>query len=311
MRFTLPAALFALSAAPALAAPPQIVTDLPVTGALAQEVLGELGEVRVLMDAGADPHHYQLRPSDARALQSAGLLIWLGPEMTPWLERAAGNLNSESSLPLLHVVGTDLRSYGAEAEGHNHDHGHDHDDDKAHDHDHDGTDPHAWLSPANAQKWLTAIAESLAAQDPENAAIYAANAQTAVDRITALDTQIAAQLAPVKDKPFVVFHDAYGYFTEYYGLPPAIAISLGDASSPSAARLAEIRGEISESGAVCAFPEYGHDPALIATATEGSTLRLGSPLDPEGRGLSAGATLYDDLLRGIGDTLTDCLSKDG
>ena len=126
-----------------------------------------------------------------------------------------------------------------------------------------------------------------------------------------LDTQITALLEPVKDRPFVVFHDAYGYFTAHYGLQPAIAVSLGDASAPSAARLREIAAQIADSEATCAFPEFGHKQSLVQNAIEGSEARIGDELDPEGRGLESGAGLYDELLINMGNTLAGCLSAEG
>lgn len=332
MRLALPAALFMSTALPALAAPPVIVVDTPVTGSLVAEVLGDLGKAHVLISAGADPHHYQMRPSDARALQSAGLLVWTGAQLTPWMERAAENLSEGKRLELLTIAGTHLRSYADShdhqhdadedhdhAGDHDHDHAHDHDHEhehehehaegEGHDHPHSGTDPHAWLDPANAELWLSAIAEAVAAQDPDNAASYRANAKAAADRVAALDAKIAATLQQVAQQRFVVFHDAYGYFTDHYGLLPAIAVSLGDASAPSAARLAAIRNQITESGAVCAFPEFGHDPSLIDSVVEGGTIRIGDELDPAGRGFEAGSGLYEALLLGMADTIAGCLSE--
>lgn len=333
MRLTISTAMLSLLAMPALAEPPQIVTDIPVTGSLVQQVLGDLGEVRVLINEGSDPHHFQLRPSDAKALQSADLLVWIGPELTPWLERATGNLGEGEAISLLHAPGTHLREFGAGHDDHEHahDHGHEHagehehehageheheehaedHSEEAHGHDHDGTDPHAWLDPANAQLWLTVIAENLASRDPGNAETYASNAEAAIRKIDELEQQIATRLEPARDSDFVVFHDAYGYFTTHFGLRPAIAVSLGDASSPSAARLSEISAKVTESGAECAFPEYGHDPALIGSATEGSDIRVGAELDPAGRGLEAGAELYGNLLENMGEALADCLTAKG
>lgn len=362
MRLTTSTAILTLFAAPAFAEPPQVVTDIPTTGSLVQQVMGDLGEVRVLIGEGADPHHFQLRPSDARGLQSADLLVWIGPELTPWLERTVENFGDGEAIALLNVPGTHVQEFGAEhgdhghahehgeehADGHDHgqgnhaedehaedEHGHDHEgDDHGHDHDHageehgeheaheghdehegheghdhDGIDPHAWLDPANAQLWLSSIAEALAARDPENAETYAANAEAAIREIEALEQEITARLEPVQAQSFVVFHDAYGYFTNHFGLQPGIPVSLGDASSPSAAHLKEASGRIAESGAECAFPEYGHDPALIDSATEGSNVRIGGELDPAGRGLEVGTALYGNLLQNMGNTIADCLTE--
>lgn len=300
MRMTL-ATLALMAAAPALAEPPQVVADTAVTASLVQQVLGEGGQVQVLLPQGASAHHHQLRPSDARGLQDAGLLVWIGPDLTPWLDRSAASLgDTVAQLRLLDVPGTHLRGY---AEDHDHDHGH------GHDHDHGMTDPHAWLDPDNARLWLAAIAEMLGKADPGNADRYARNAAAAAQDIADMDSALQAQLAPYKGDSFVVFHDAYGYFTEHYGLEPAIAVSLGDASTPSAARLATIRDKIAAMDATCAFPEYASDPKLMQTAVEGTDARLGDGLSPEGGAAAAGPRLYADLLTGMASTIAACLSS--
>ncbi|WP_374636905.1 zinc ABC transporter substrate-binding protein [Paracoccus sp. (in: a-proteobacteria)] len=318
-------------ALPAHAEAPRVVTDLPAVAALVQQVMGDLGQPETLLGAGSDAHDYQLRPSQARSLQQADMLIWIGPEMTPWLERAATGLGGTmTSLALLDLPGTHLQDFGADAaHDHAHEHGHeggdedDHaegkaghgdghgDGDEASDgHDHSGLDPHAWLDPGNARLWLDAIAAALAQRDPEHATTYAANATKARDDLAALDGELAAQLAPLAQKPFVVFHDAYGYFTSHFGLTPAIAVSLGDASTPSAARLAAIRDRVRNDGVVCAFPEANHDAGLITAVIEGTGLRQGAALDPEGSQLPPGPDHYTATLRAMANTLSDCLGQD-
>ncbi|MDS9466052.1 zinc ABC transporter substrate-binding protein [Paracoccus sp. MBLB3053] len=316
------AVILGSGALPALADPPRVVSDIPVVGAMVQEVMGDLGEPTVLLETGGDAHHYQLRPSQARSLQDAELLVWVGPELTPWLARPAESLSQGRSLGLLALPETHRRDYGsAEAhEGHDHeDHGHDHDhaghDHDAHDHgegdghDHSGVDPHAWLDPENGRLWLGAIAASLSELDPENASTYSANAKAAAEEIAAQDQTLRATLETVKGKSFVVFHDAYGYFTEHYGLMPAIPVSLGDAAAPSAARLREIQQQVQHENATCAFPEANHDPKLLTAVLEGSDVRQGNALDPEGSLATSGKGLYSAILSNLGSALADCLSR--
>lgn len=318
MRLLISSALLTVLAVPGHAAPPEVVTDTAIAGALVGQVMGDLGQPRVLLPKGAGVHHYQMRPSDAQALQSAQLLVWFGPELTPWLERASDARGEDAKdLELLHVKGVTLRSY-AEDDDHEHEHEHEHEDhaeggqenhEDHDDHDHGGADPHAWLDIANAAPWLDAIARELSELDPENAATYADNAKSAAGNYAALDAEIAQKLSPLADSSFVVFHDAYGYFSDHYGLRPAIAVSLGDATSPSAERMNEVRAKIAESGASCAFPEYGHDPRLVQTAIDGTDTAIGGELDPAGTGLAQGPSLYADTLRGLAETLGDCLNK--
>lgn len=323
MRRLLPIAL-GLMPLPVLAETPRVVTDIPPVHALVAMVMGDLGQPELLLDRGANAHSFALRPSQAAGLQDAGLVVWIGPEMTPWLDRALDGIGGKGHrLGLLAAEGTHRQDFGAKgghghdhkAEKAGHDHGHDHKAEKAghdhdhadHDHKHEGLDPHAWLDPANAQVWLGLIAAELAEHDPANAATYAANAEAAKDRIAALDAQVAATLAPVQGKPFVVFHDAYGYFSAHYGLTVAGSIALGDAAAPGAGRLQALRDELTEGGIVCAFPEAAHDPKLVETLVEGTAVRIGPVLDPSGSALEPGPGLYEALLTGLADGISTCL----
>ena len=291
---------FALLATPTLAEVPAIVADTPVTASLVQQVLGDLGQPVLLLDKGADPHDFQLRPSQARALQDADLLIWVGPELTPWLDRAATQIAPQKQLSLLPASPV-KRSYDAAA-------AHDHDDHSAEDHDHAGLDPHAWLDPQNGAAWLDAIAARLAEADPDHAATYRANAEAAQTTLADRDAALTQLLAPAKGKPFVTFHDAYGYFTDHYGLTPAIAVTLGDATAPSAARIREVQDQITATGAVCAFPEATQPTRLIEDLTAGTNLRIGEALSPEGAELDIGAGLYGALLDQMGQRIAACLT---
>ena len=336
MRRLLPFAL-GLMPLPVLAETPRVVTDIPPVHALVAMVMGDLGQPELLLDRGANAHSFQLRPSQAAGLQGADLVVWVGPEMTPWLDRALDGIGGKAHrLALLAAEGTHRQDFGAtgrhdhdhKAVGAGHDHAHDHKAEKAghghghghkghdhkaghdhegHDHKHEGLDPHAWLDPANAQVWLDLIAAELAEHDPANAATYAANAEAAKARIAALDVQVAATLAPVQGKPFVVFHDAYGYFTAHYGLTVAGSIALGDAAAPGAGRLQDLRADLVEGAIVCAFPEVAHDPKLVETLVEGTAVRIGPVLDPAGSSLEPGPGLYEALLTGLADGISTCL----
>lgn len=302
----------------ALAEVPKVVTDLPAVQSLALQVMGDLGPVDVLLEQGANAHSYQLKPSQARALERADLVLWVGAEMTPWLDRAITSVAPDAhALSLLHAEGTHLQNFAAA-----HDHGADEHATDAHDHAaegadaqadedghvHEGVDPHAWLDPANAELWLGLIADEFSRLDPEHAATYAANAAAAKAKIEALDATLTAELAPVKDRPFVVFHAAYGYFADHYGLKVAGAIALGDATDAGAAHLSELRADLVADGVVCAFPEAQHDTRPAERLIEGTGVRLGGALDPSGSTLSYGADLYERLMQGLAGTISGCLA---
>jgi zinc transport system substrate-binding protein len=302
---------------------PQVVTDIVPVQALAAAVMEGLGAPQVLLDGGASPHSFQMRPSQAAAVADADLVIWVGPELTPWLDKAVdARAEGAAVLGLLAAPGTVLRQFPAgDAEAaagdpiaHDHDHEHEHEHEHAdaaqdQEHHHSGADPHAWLDPANARAWVAAIAAELARLDPDNAARYAENAAKAVQAIDAADASARAALDPVRDRPFFAFHDAYGYFARAYGLTIAGTIAAGDAASPGAKHLAELQAQMQGAGPLCIFPEVQHDPKLVAQMAEAAGARLGGALDPEGAGVDPGPGAWAAILTGMADTIAACLKQ--
>jgi zinc transport system substrate-binding protein len=303
----------------AFAEVPKVVTDIQPVQSLAAAVMEGLGSPEVLLDRGASPHSFQMRPSQAAAVAGADLVIWIGPELTPWMDAAVdGRPQGAALLGLLAAEGTHRRHF-AEAEDEHEEAGHDHVEEHAddhpeehaedeHDHPHSGTDPHAWLDPENGKLWLGLIAAELSRLDPENAATYAANADKAAAAIDAADARAKALLDPVKALPFVAFHDAYGYFAEHYGLDVEGTVALGDAASPGARHLTELRATMQAGQTLCIFPEIQHDPALVDQMAEATGARVGGALDPEGSTLEPGPGLYPALITGLAGTLAACLA---
>lgn len=291
-------------ATPLWAEPPKVAVDIAPVHALVSQVLSGVGTADLVVSPTASPRSYALRPSQAQALSQSDLVVWIGPELTPWLIKPLSTLASDAViLELLAADETIILVY-REAdevdEDGDHDHGHDHD------HDHSGgADPHAWLDPENARIWLGLIAETLAEIDPQNATLYRDNADKAQGGIDALSAELSATLEPVKNRPFVTFHDAYHYFEDRFGLNFAGAVSLSDASDPSPAQLSHPRDTLVEKQVRCAFREPQFDDRLLRAASEGGALQI-EVLDPLGSGLEPGPGLYARLLRDMAQSLASC-----
>lgn len=328
------------SASAALAAP-EVVASIKPVHSLVAAIMQGVGEPKLIVEGVASPHTFTMKPSNARAVESADMVFWMGPGMEAFLEKPLealattatvvelGEADGLTKLPFREGGAFEAHEHGheghdhAESEGHEHahevanenghDHDHGHDDhaekpEDAHDHDHGAFDTHLWLDPENAKAMAVAIEKALAAADPENAQAYAANLETFNRKIDALNKEIIDTIAPVKDKPFVVFHDAYQYFEAHYGIRVAGSITVSPEVMPGAERVKEIHQKVQDLGATCVFAEPQFEPKLVQVVTEGSNAHSGT-LDPEGAALKEGPDLYFQLMRSIASNLKDCLSK--
>ena len=336
----------ALMGGTAFADVPQVAVDIAPVHSLVARVMDGVGTPDLIVQPGGSPHEYSLRPSEATALQNADLVFWIGADLTPWLSDTIETLAPDAAVTaLLEADGTIELEFreGALFEAHDHDEhgdeedhgdeddhadkahgdhkeeGHDdhadeeagHDDhgdeEAGHDgHDHGAHDPHAWLSPKNAMTWLNVIAGQLSAADPDNAGAYFANAAAGRAEMEVLIGEVNATLDPVRDGQFVVFHDAYQYFETDFDFPASGAISIGDASDPSPARIAEIQGRIAEEGIDCVLAEPQFNAGLVTTVLDGTDAKTGI-LDPLGSDLEPGPALYPQLIRNLSTALAGCM----
>ncbi len=328
-----------LAAFPLVAAAdvPRVAVDIPPVYSLVAKVMGERGDPELFIQPGASPHGYALRPSEAQTLDDADLVVWVSDALTPWLSGPIDNLAGDAHhLELMDVPGITTLEYregatfalndGAEHDhehhGHDHEHEHEHEhehhhhedshDESGHDHDHHGHDhshtgmnPHAWLDPDNARRWLDAIAEQLSEIDPDNAAYYRDNAARGKEELASLEGHIQGRLANSADTRFIVFHDAYQYFEEAFNVHAAGAISIGDASSPSPARVEELQTLVNDENIQCVFSEPQFNPQMVNNVFGDTSAYIGV-MDPLGVGLTLDAGLYDALLEQLADEIARC-----
>ncbi len=283
---------------------PQVTTDIPVTHSLVTRVMAGIGTPDLIVNRGASPHDYSLRPSNAASLEAADLVFWISSELTPWLEGALKTLAADAKvIELMDAKGSTVLPFreGSTFETHSHRHKHDEDE-----HATVNVDPHGWLDPYNGKTWLDVIATELSKIDPENTDIYFDNVSQGKTDIDAVISEIDATLAPFRGTNFIVYHDAYQYFERRFDVLAAGSISMGDVSDPSPARIAEIHQTVEELDMTCVFSEPQFNPELVATVVDGTKARA-RVIDPLGTRLALGADLYLNLLRNIAQTMASCL----
>ena len=300
-------AVAALLGSSAIADVPNVSVDIAPLHSLVASVMNGVGVPNLIIPSGSSPHDHQLRPSEAKAMQDANIVFWMGEELTPWMENAVKTLSSNASITtLLENDKTSLLEFreGALFEAHDHD-DEEHDDEELDEHGHGSHDPHAWLSPNNAKAWLDVIAAQLSSYDPENAGVYFTNAAATKSEIEMIIAEINLTLDPIRGGKFIVFHDAYQYFENDFDFRASGAISIGDASDPSPARIAKIQKRIRDEEINCVLAEPQFKANIVKTVMEGSQANT-NVIDPLGVGLKPGVLLYNKLIENMAQSLADC-----
>jgi zinc transport system substrate-binding protein len=302
-----------------------VVTIAPIHS-LAVNILQGVAEPKLLLTGGASAHTYSLKPSDAKALQTADVVVQASEGYEVFLQKALKTLPKNARiltmdkapgmtlLPVREGGGFEEHDHHDHGAGHGHkhkhggEHGHKHPAKAAEKHDDGaGHDVHIWFDPLNAMAMADAMAAGFAEAAPQHAETIKANAEKTKARLKALNEETRAMLTPVANRPFLVFHDIIQYLEKRYGVTAVGAVTLSPERQPSAKRLSEVHEKIKTLGAACVFSEPQFSPKLVDTITSGAQVRRGT-LDEIGVGLKPGADLYFEFIRMNAKSLAGCLS---
>ena len=280
----------------------KVLTSIKPLQLIAAAVQDGVAVPEVLLPPGTSPHSYALRPSDVRKVQSVDLLYWIGPDMEGFLPRVLKG-RTLPSIAVQDLPGLKLRHFAED----NHSHAEEADE---HDHDHrpGSLDAHLWLSPANARVIAAKMAADLSTADPANAARYQSNLKAFDERLDALDMRLKARLAGIAGKPYFVFHEAFDYFEDAYGLKHAGVFSVAAEVQPGAQHVAAMRTRLQQVGKTCVFSEPPLRPRLAETLVSGLPVKL-AELDALGGYTPATGQGYEQVLEKLGNDLAGCLES--
>ena len=311
--FTLTAALF-LVLTP-LKAEISVVTSIKPLHSLTSYIMEGVGEPELIIDGVASPHNFQIKPSHAKMLQNADLVIWIGEDLESFLPTALKSIPKDAVVfELLDQSGLKKLKFREKNifEGHD-DHGHDEHakkeddhDDHGHDdhgHGHGSFDPHIWLDPANAKVIVKKITNQLSKIDKDNASTYKANSKKVIKDLDGLIKEVKNEIN--KDASFVVFHDAYQYFEKRFGLSVIGALTVNPDVMPGAEQLSEIREVIEHEKAKCIFSEPQFNPNIINSIASDTGVKTGV-LDPLGANIDKGKGMYFQLIKDMSGSLKEC-----
>ena len=296
----------------ALKAEIKVVTSIKPIHSLVSYIMEGVGSPDLIVDGYNSPHGFSLKPSHAKMLQEADIVIYVGEGLEEFLEKPLESIAQNAvKFELLKQSGMKKLKFRERNifEGHD-DHGHDkkakkedHDDHGHDDHGHGQFDPHIWLDPMNAKIIVKKVTNQLSKLDKENSSTYKSNSKKALKEIDNLIKQVKSDIN--NDAKVVVFHDAYQYFEKRFDVNIIGALTVNTDVLPGAEQLAEIREVIEHEKVTCVLSEPQFNPDIVKTIANDTNINMGV-LDPLGAKLDKGKTLYFNLIGNISSSLKNC-----
>ena len=301
----------------------KVVTTIKPLHSLISSVMEGVGEPSLIIEGTSNPHTFVFKPSHAQLLEEADIVFWIGEDLEAFMEKPldslAGNATKISFMELSSIeklkfreenIFDDHDDHGHKEDDHD-DHGHDdhdghedehegHDD---HGHHHGEFDAHIWLDPSNAIEMVSEISHELSEIDPDNAAKYEQNANKAIASLNNLINEINSSIP--KDASYIVFHDAYQYFENRFGVSSAGALTLNPDVLPGAKQIDAIQHLIQDENIKCIFSEPQYNPKIIETLAADMKISTGI-MDPLGAFIDQGPEMYQNLILNIANSLKDC-----
>ena len=226
---------------------------------IAQNVAGERLSVESLMPLGLDPHAFQPTPADVAKIADSQVLIVNGSGFEEWLDETLKNAGGER-LVVEASAGLQTRK-PAESEIVD-----------------EAQDPHFWLDPVSATRYVENIRDGLIQADPAGKAIYTQNAEAYMASLNDLDGWIREQVdqIPAERRLLVTNHESFGYFADRYGFKVVGTVlpSVSTGAAPSAGQMAALIEKVRASGAPAIFLETGADPRLADQIAQETGVKL-------------------------------------
>jgi len=310
----------------------KVVTTIKPLHSLISKVMDGVGEPSLIIEGTNNPHTFVFKPSHAQMLEEADIVFWVGEDLEAFLEKPlnslAKNATKVSFMELTSIEKLKFREEnifddhdGHEDKHEGHDDHDDHDGHKDDDHDdhedHDGHedkheghehlhgefDAHIWLDPANAKAMVLEVSHELSELDPDNKNPYEKNAAKVINSLDDLINEVDSSIS--KDVSYVVFHDAYQYFENRFGVSSAGALTLNPDVLPGAKQIVDIQDIIQDKKIKCIFSEPQYNPKIIETLANDMNISTGV-IDPLGAYLEKGSEMYNELILNIANSLKKC-----
>lgn len=266
-----------------------VVASFSILADFARQLGGERVQVTALVGPNGDTHVYQPKPSDAKELAAARLVLVNGLGLEGWIDRLITASKSKARVVIATrgIKPQEMREEGRVA-----------------------LDPHAWQSIANAKIYVANIRDGLIAVDPSGAEIYRAHAEDYLEKLSALEDEVKAAIGqiPPERREIITTHDAFGYFGTAYGFKFIAPEGVSTETEASASDVAKIIRQIKAQKIPAVFLENVVDPRLLRSIATESGANIGGTLYSDALSQPDGpAATYIDMMRNNIGALSEAL----
>ena len=275
---------FCLCALSATSAEINITTSIRPLQLLAQAIIEDRGTVRTLIDAQDSAHDFTLTPSDRLNFETADLLLWISPAF----EVQLADLFESKGKPVItaaNLTGVSVISLSANE-----------------------VDPHLWLSSSNALAIAAGLTQELQKLDLENHADYQKAYSRFESNLNSTTTAIEDLLSNLVTLDYLVFHNAYQYFENEFGLKGGFALVQSAEVQPSMRELLTFRNRVEQFSPSCILLEPDSDVQLVSTALQGQSISR-ETVDLMGNEIEDGVSAFSELLLGVAESFRRCLAN--
>lgn len=242
----------------AISTGPKVVATTTIICDMATQIAANTIDLTCPIKPASDPHVYEPTPADRKAIEEAKLVLYGGYDFEPSLIKIIkATSNAAPKVAVNEVAVPNPQTFKEDGKTE--------------------TDPHVWHNAQNGIRMVETIESNLAKVAPENAALYAKNAQAMKQEIAQIDTWIKAQVAtiPVASRKLVTTHDALGYFSKAYSIPVEGALGgINTEEKPTASRVAELVKMIRATKVPTIFAELTINPKLIETVAKDASVKV-------------------------------------
>jgi len=281
----------------------KVIATIKPLHSLVASVMGDKGELDLMVTGGLDPHIYRLKPSNIRQIHDSDVIFYIDPELEIFLKNTlkskyanfkAVPMTAQENIRLVPYRTTKVWLRDEEVTA---------DDEK-----HGAQDLHIWLDPANARRMTQIIEETLSELDPVNRLTYIQNAQKTIAHLYRMEEEIREKLRPLRLNPMIVYHDAFQYFEKAFGLKTVGAIIMRADQIPSAKHIKLLKNLAEEKKVTCVLGMPGAHPRIATVVMSGTNAGF-DIVDPLGLYLDKGPGLYFQLMTEMTQSIVDCQDK--